>query len=1142
MSSRRTCPQCGTVLPAGTPLWLCPKCLLGQAADAAVAEQPPVAEAPTTLSVSSGPLGGALPCWLGAYELIECIGRGGMGVVYKARQLSLDRYVAVKVLSLSVWVDKETVHRFRTEAVTAGSLQHPNIVAVHEVGLAEGQHYLVMDYVAGPTLAKVISGFGFRVSDFKRSAGWVRTIAEAVHFAHERGILHRDLKPSNVLIDENDQPRVTDFGLAKRLADSQLSTLNSSLSTPPSQITLSGQVLGSPAFIPPEQAAGQRSRIGRRSDVYALGAILYQLFTGRPPFVGEALADTLRRVLHEDPLRPRLLNPAVPTDLETICLKCLEKEPDRRYPSAQALAEELGRWLDQRPILARPLGPVGKTWRWCRRKPLVAGLIAGLGLAIVGGFVGIFSQLERAKAAELTARRNAYATDMNLVQQALEDHDLGRARELLNRHRPAGKSEIRNLKSEIDLRGWEWRYLWAHSLSEERFPLCQYSNAVWALAFSPDGKWLAVRRKGGAVALWDAVSGRSVAELQATGEDLASKALAFSPQGGLLAWGNRDASGQPVVTLWDPSAQKEVARLPHAGLAVSLSFSPDGQQLATLAENGTGCVWNVSSQSVLTNFVTKPITVSPAQRFEAIVADATSAGEAMAGKREPHSVGVLPSVRRGRMDADHYGCILFSPDGRWLALGEVEPRIRLWERMSWTERAALQVPLPAGAITALAFSPDGRRLAAGCEFGCTNVHVWDLEAGTERILNGHSDWVAGLAFSPDGQTLASVSADQSLRLWDWDLAGNIKPRRFQGNTAQIWAVAWSPDGKDLVTGARDGTVRYWDPKRSPASRFVSLGTGVWCYGLAYAPNGQSFLTANSTEPGIARWDAATLQKLETLSFLGTGHTGLDLTKDGRWLALSKTNGFVQVWDFPAHRLVTNLAYPEAAFIIGPQFSPGGQYLHSAAYGSDWRFVLKLWESVSWREIKLRGVEVTQPLTADMSCDERTLAFSYRDGTAAWWDILTGTFRYSLPCGTGGLTLVKFSPDGKWFAAAGLNGVITLWDIATRQTTTVGVAYASALHGLTFSPDSRRLVSAGSSARGLVKVWDVATGRDMATLPGEAGFFARLGFSPDGNTLFAIGIGGRTLFWRAPSWEEIEAAEKAQGSGFPVPGSALNVAR
>jgi serine/threonine protein kinase len=427
-----------------------------------------------------------MPFRLGDYELIERIGQGGMGVVYKARQLSLDRYVAVKLLSLNALDNPEAVHRFRTEAVTAASLQHPNIVAVHEVGAAEGQHYLVMDYVPGPTLAEMtISG----PLPVKQAADYVRVIAEAVHFAHERGILHRDLKPSNVLIDANDQPRVTDFGLAKRLTESQLSSVNA-------QVTLSGQVLGSPAFMPPEQASGQRGRVGRRSDLYALGGILYQLLTGRPPFAGEDLNDTLRQVLNDEPLGLRLLNPAVPRDLETICLKCLEKEPDRRYPTALILAEELARFLENRPILARPPGHVGKVWRWCRRKPALASLGAGvivLLLAVAFGSPLAVYHVNRARVDALNqmerAELNLYAADINLAHRYLRNDKLGQAQELLNRHRPARPSQpLSNATSHMprggvesavgrwdrakpDLRGWEWRYLWNQSRSDSEFVL-----------------------------------------------------------------------------------------------------------------------------------------------------------------------------------------------------------------------------------------------------------------------------------------------------------------------------------------------------------------------------------------------------------------------------------------------------------------------------------------------------------------------------------------------------------------------------------------------------------------------------------------------------------------------------------------------
>jgi hypothetical protein len=371
-----------------------------------------------------------------------------MGVVYKARQKSLDRIVALKLLLFGPHAPPESVKRFRAEAVATAALQHPNIVAIHEVGVCEGQHFLVMDFVEGRSLARVISDFGFRISDFKRSAGYLKTIAEAIHYAHERGLLHRDLKPSNILIDANDQPRVTDFGLAKRLEGD-------------SELTVSGQVLGSPNYMPPEQATGKRGTVSRRSDVYALGAILYHALTGRPPFVGEGLADTVQQVLNAEPVSPRVLNPRLSADLETVCLKCLEKEPGKRYATAQMLAEELGRFLEGKPVLAPPVGRFAKSWRWGQRNPRLALATSAALVSLLIGMVGVTwqwrraeserahaeDQTRRAEAEQLFARRNAYAADMNLVQRALEDSDLGRARELLNRHRPVGKSEIRNQTS-----------------------------------------------------------------------------------------------------------------------------------------------------------------------------------------------------------------------------------------------------------------------------------------------------------------------------------------------------------------------------------------------------------------------------------------------------------------------------------------------------------------------------------------------------------------------------------------------------------------------------------------------------------------------------------------------------------------------
>src|SRR5688500_18969804 len=352
-----------------------------------------------------------------------------MCVVYRARQRKLGRLVAVKMFLAGPLAGKEFVRRFLPESAAAAILQHPNIVAIHDVGVHEGLHYFSMDYVEGRNLAQRV---GQQPLAANKAARYVEIIAEAIHYAHERGILHRDLKPSNVLIDSNDQPRVTDFGLARRL-DGE------------SSLTLSGHVLGSPNFMPPEQAGGKSGTVGRPSDVYALGGILYYLLTARAPFQADSLEHTISQVLNAEPVSPRLLNPSIPRDLETITLKCLEKEPSRRYQTGMELADELGRALRREPIRARPITQPEKLWRWCRRKPALA---TALGFAVAALVIGLATtswqwrraerlarserhERQRAEAGEANAMRQLYIDKMNLAQAAWEQNNVSRVRQLL---------------------------------------------------------------------------------------------------------------------------------------------------------------------------------------------------------------------------------------------------------------------------------------------------------------------------------------------------------------------------------------------------------------------------------------------------------------------------------------------------------------------------------------------------------------------------------------------------------------------------------------------------------------------------------------------------------------------------------------
>lgn len=491
-------------MPEDTAEALCPICALRSAAEQSAHLEPKneVESNSSSAAQSSPHAASVLPALgsFGDYELIEEIARGGMGVIYKARQKRLNRIVALKMVLGGPLASPAAHARFLAEAQTAASLQHPNIVGIHEVGEHAGQLFYSMDYVPGRSLAELLRDGPLPP---QRAAAYAKVTAEAVQYAHQRGVLHRDLKPSNVLIDQTEQPRITDFGLAKRLD-------GAALSSPDSPVTLSGQVLGSPNFMSPEQAQGRHREVGAPSDVYSIGALLYHLLTGRPPFQAATVTEVLRQVAALDPAAPRLLNPGLPRDLETICLKCLEKEIPRRYQAAQALADELGRFLAGEPILARPIGLAGRTAKWCRRNPQMARLAGVATLAVLLGFLGVVWQKRQASAGELKARQNAYVLSMSAADQALKAGELGRASKLLDSERPTRKSET-------DLRGFEWRYLWQQCQGDAEAVIGRLPNAVRCLEVSPDGRWLAAGGELGGLKLWDLSTGEEATLQSAQG-------------------------------------------------------------------------------------------------------------------------------------------------------------------------------------------------------------------------------------------------------------------------------------------------------------------------------------------------------------------------------------------------------------------------------------------------------------------------------------------------------------------------------------------------------------------------------------------------------------------------------------------------
>jgi serine/threonine protein kinase len=558
----------------------------------------------------------AAPRSVGEYELLGEIGRGGMGVVYKARDRRLGRLVAVKMIRSAAHASPAEAARFLAEARAKALLDHPNIVPVYEVGEADGLPYLAMALVEGGSLQERLAAGPLPAGE---AARLVRQVAEAIQHAHGRGVLHRDLKPHNVLLQmgngergmgsggqaalhspfpvphsplEACVPKVTDFGLA-RLAGQE-------------GLTATGEVLGTPGYMPPEQAGGRAQDVGPHSDVYSLGAVLYCLLTGRPPFQAAGVAETLRLVREQEPVPPRRLNPAVPRDLETVCLKCLEKNPRRRYATAAGLAQELARFERGEPVLAAPAGPLTHAAKWMRRRPAIAGLLAtSVFLAVAGlaSFAWAYSAARReaGRARRETERADAEAAGARLQAReallGLYASQIGRARaELLANDHPAAARVLAQTRP--DLRGWEYGHLLRCS---EGTPCVLRSpgGRVHAVAFSPDGARLVTGSADGAARVWDTRTGRELLTLPGHGGEVSS--VAFGPTGADLATASRDGTAR----VWDGRTAESLRVLRgHTNSVNAVCYDPGGARLATASDDRTVRVWDARSGRQLLNLDT----------------------------------------------------------------------------------------------------------------------------------------------------------------------------------------------------------------------------------------------------------------------------------------------------------------------------------------------------------------------------------------------------------------------------------------------------------------------------------------------------------------------------------------------------------
>jgi WD40 repeat protein/serine/threonine protein kinase len=1063
---------------------------------------------------------------IGRYKLLRVLGEGGMGIVYLAEQEEpVKRQVALKVIKPGM-DSKQVIARFDAEQQALALMDHPHIAQVYDAGLApSGRPYFVMEYVKGIPVTEHCDKYKLTIEE---RLHLFLHVCEAIRHAHQKGIIHRDLKPSNILvtIEGNEAiPKVIDFGVAR------------AISQPLTERTLyteQGQLVGTPEYMSPEQVEMSNQDIDTRADIYSLGVVLYELIAGVLPFDPQTLReggfDHIRKVIcEEDPKTPstrlsktsveesaefarrrrtstKALQRKLHGDLDWITLKAMEKDRTRRYGSAGEFAADIVRHLNDEPVTAGRPSVTYRLGKFVRRHRVVvaAGAVVAVVL-VLGSLVSTWEAIQatraqreqsrlrlQAEAQGLFARQNAYAADMSLAQQALDASNLGRAVDLLNRHRPR--------PGEQDLRGWEWRYLWQFCQSDAEFTLCEFPEAVRSIGVSPDGKWLALYGHHGMARLWDIAARKEIAPIQEGGAGMFG-GLVSSPRGDLLAL----SADKGVVRLWDVRTRTDRAHLQCPDWPKPLAFSADGKRLATLAPVASSewevALWDVDTARLVTKFTAK----------------------------------VDIELWQGRNT--------LSSDGGFVAIGGRDGRIRLWETETGKELLPPISAYPEN-ITALAISPDESLLASGAGYSDTTIKLWEVKSGNQvACLRGHTDMISGLVFSPDGKMLASASADQTIRLWDVEKKQPVGVLR--GHRSGVLSVAFLLDGKTLVSGDADGEVCFWSTRPKPrqesfvmrpisfrVDRPASLEGGrvslIYLCGrnAAFSMDSKSFVTLDR-DGMVVRWDMATVEPVGALTALGASNDAMLFSPDGRLLVVMDSAGVIKVWDWVGQRLTTSF--------VGHSMEPSRGQASLWAFTSDGRILVsgtatgtvKLWDVASWKAVADWQMMHAWAWSAALSLDGRTLFTGHQDGTVAVTDLATGRELQAIPAHKGNVGGLASSPDGRLMASASNDGLIVLWDTATRkELARLRRGFQEGANSISFSPDGRRL-AIGKSDKEVVKVWDLVTQREVLTLPGQGRVFCYTKFSPDGNMILAISDEGNLHLWRAPSFAQIDAIEKGK---------------